>query len=624
MLSSKSTGQAAEFASCVAGGYYRSSMPASRCKRYLWLFAILMFAMALPTMASDAPAILPLRDVKPGMMGVAYTIYQGDQIQKVNLEVIGTLKNALGPKQSIILVRLLGNEAAQSGVVAGMSGSPVYFNGKLAGALSLKLGTFTKQAIAGVTPIAAMMKVEGFPSSPAPAASGRTVREALNTWHVPVPGNLGLRVSAGSGGFLVPIETPLVATGLHPETLARFGKDFSSWGMAVTMGGTAPASSRDSSLKPGDMVGIDLIRGDLSLSSGCTVTLIQSDHILACGHPLFGFGNVSLPLSRAHVLMTLASAANSTKIITTGGVIGTLTQDRQSAVSGVLGAGPPMIPLDMTLSTPDGQSSYHFQVAENPDLTSILVATAAYNSIVGSPIYGQGMTLQLDGSIDVKGYTPVRLADLFAPIQPAVPTGFSLALSVQSAFARIYSNPYELPHIERVDLHIKAMPERRWAVIDDAWPEMSQVHPGETVKVKVLLRPYRGAPFVQEIPITIPPQASRGKLELLVSDAAFLNRNVRMLALTSEGQLPGLQELINLINRERHNDRLYATLLQPTPSMLVEDKEMPNVPVSMIDVLDGRRNSGSARLLRQSTVGEWSVAMHEVIAGERMLTITVK
>lgn len=142
--------------------------------------------------------------------------------------------------------------------------------------------------------------------------------------------------------------------------------------------------------------------------------------------------------------------------------------------------------------------------------------------------------------------------------------------------------------------------------------------------MKVLLRPYRGAPFIQEIPVTIPAQTTRGALQLVISGADYLNRNVQSLAVTSQGQLPGLEELIQLTNRERHNDRLYATLLQSTPTMLVGDKEMPNVPASAINVLNQRQNPGNARLLMESTAGEWSVEMHQVIAGQRAVTITVK
>jgi SpoIVB peptidase S55 len=609
-------------------------------KLSLSVLAVLLFVLTIPVRAADDPALFPLADVQPGMKGVTYTIFQGDQVEKVDLEVIGILHNAIGPKQDVILVRLLGDKVEQTGVVAGMSGSPVYFDGKLAGALALKLGTFTKEAIGGVTPIASMLEIETPPVSPAPKkpglASGNAAGDALRgsagagsfasnpaAARIRLPEEFAQRVAAGAGQFLVPIETPLVGAGLYPETLARFGKDFAAWGMAAMAGGTAPASPQDAQLKPGDMVGIDLIRGDLSLSSGCTVTVAQDNRVLACGHPLFGFGAVEMPLSRAHVVMTLASAAASTKIITTGGTIGTLTQDRQSAVMGHLGAGPPMIPVDLVLATPEGEKKFHFEVIESPQLAPVLVAVATYNGMMDSPTYGQGTSVQFDGTIVIKGHTPVRLESLFASTDEATPVGLSVATAVQSAFARIYSNPYEVPQIERVDVRVTALQDRRWAIIDSAWMERSEVRPGETVGVKVLLRPYRGAPFIQELPVTIPEQSARGTLQLVVSDADFLNRNVPSLA-ASQGQLPGLEELIRLLNRERRNDRLYATLVQSTPTIFIEDKEMPNAPTSMINVLDQRQNPGSARVLWQSADGEWSVEMHRVIAGQRMLTITVK
>jgi len=592
-------------------------MPTAPWKAFFFLTALLLVASWPARSADQAARTLAVSDIQPGMKGVVYTIFEGDQVETIDLEVIGILHNAIGPKLDVILVRLLGNRVQQTGVVAGMSGSPVYIDGKLVGALALKLGSFTKEAIGGVTPIADMLEIEQ--SSP-PAG----MKVAVNSSHVALPEQFAHNVAAGSGEFLVPIDTPLITTGLYPETLARFGKEFSAWGMTAMAGGTTAPSPEDSNLKPGDMVGIDLVRGDLSISSGCTVTTVVDGSILACGHPLFGFGSVEMPLSRAHVLMTLASAAASTKVITTGGTIGTLTQDRQTAVMGKLGSGPPMIPLDVTLDTPGEQKSYHFEVIESPQLTPTLVAAAAYNGIIGSPAYGEAPTLEMDGAIDLKGHTPVELEDFFAPTDPATPAAFYLATQVQSAFSRIYSNPYELPQIERINLRVKTLTERRSAEIDGAWIERTAAHPGETLAVKVLLRPYRGEPFIQSIPVTIPEQTARGTLQLVISDAEFLNRNVQSVAASSQGQLASLEELIQLLNREHHNDRLYATLLQPTPTVLVEDKEMPNVPASAISVLDQRQNPGRARLLWESTAGQWSVPMHQVITGQRMLTITVK
>ena len=599
---------------------------ASRKKSFAYLFALILI-FALPGFAGDTQATFPLDQVQPGMKGVVYTIFTGDEIEKVDLVVLGVLHNALGPKQDIILVQLLGEKVEHTGVVAGMSGSPVYFEGKLAGALSLKLGVFTKEAIGGVTPIQSMLEVEKDSVSPPGSAAGAS---AVNTGMFPAASRLTLpqefsaRTSAGAGQFLVPIETPLISAGLYPDTIAQFSKQLSGWGMSMMAGGSAEPTPEDPQVKPGDMVGVELVRGDLSIAPGCTITAVESDGtILACGHPIFSFGSVSMPMTRAHVLTTLASSMASTKIITTGGTIGTLTQDRSSAIMGKLGAGPAMIPVDVTLATPNAEKKFHFEVIESPQLTPLLVALATYNGIVGSPAYGEGWTLRMEGDIDLQGHTPVHLENLFAPNDQPIPNGFYVATEVQSIFARIYSNPYEPPHVQGIHLKVTALAERRWSMIDNAWIEKSEVAPGETVAVKVLLRPYRGEPFIQQIPITIPPQTARGTLELLISDGETVDRTVDPTA-GMQGPLPGLEELIKLINRGRQNDCLYATLLQPTTTLLIEDKVMPNAPSSEISVLDQRQNVGGARLLHQSLAGSWFAEMHQVITGERTLTITVK
>ncbi len=605
-------------------------MRPARQKRCLSYVFVLVFLLSPRLFAGDTSTTFPLDQVRPGMKGVAYTIFTGDEVEKVDLIVLGVLHDAIGPKQDVILVQLLGEKAEHTGVVAGMSGSPVYFDGKLAGALSLKLGTFTKEAIAGVTPIQSMLDVERDASNPKQTDLSGVSPSAINTGTFPgasrlrLPQEFSSRTSAGAGQFLVPIETPLISAGLYPETIAQFNKELSAWGMSMVAGGNAEPNPEDAHLKPGDMVGVELIRGDLSIAPGCTVTAVESDGtVLACGHPIFSFGSVSMPMTRGHVVTTLASAMASTKIMTSGATIGTLTQDRTTAIMGRLGAGPAMIPVDVTLAMPNVEKVFHFEVIESPQLTPLLVALATFNGIVGSPAYGEGWTLQLDGDIELKGHTPVHLENLFAPNDMPIPSGFYVATEVQGIFSRIYSNPYERAHVNGVHIKVTALAERRWSMIDNAWTEKSEVRPGETVAVKVLLRPYRGEPFIQEIPITIPPQTARGTLQLLISDGETLDRTVDPMA-AMQGPLPGLEELIKLINRGRQNDCLYATLLQPTTTLLVEDKVMPNAPSSEINVLDQRQSVGGARLLHQSLAGSWFAEMHQVITGERTLTITVK
>src|SRR5271169_912998 len=214
-------------------------MHAALRKAFSAVLAVISLACFLPLRAADSPEIFPLSEIQPGMKGVAYTIFSGDKVEPMDLVVLGILHNALGPKQDIILVQLIGEKVEHTGVVAGMSGSPVYFDGKLAGALSLKLGTFTKEAIGGVTPIENMLDVGNAPEPPAnatPQSSGSKMQQANveNTFsaaRIPLPENFARHTSAGADQFLVPIETPLITTGLYPETIAQFSNQLSGWGM---------------------------------------------------------------------------------------------------------------------------------------------------------------------------------------------------------------------------------------------------------------------------------------------------------------------------------------------------------------------------------------------------------
>jgi hypothetical protein len=592
--------------------------------------------------AAGQPAILPLSQVKPGMRGVAYTIFAGDQIESFDVEVIGVLPNLLGPKQSIILVQLHGAKAEHTGVVAGMSGSPVYIDGKLAGALSLKFGAFVKEPLAGVTPIEDILSIptgETPTRAPAegptgieksPARSTKTVAEAgfpaasfaSESPRYALPQQWAQFAGAGNA-YLEPIASPLMFSGFAPATLRQYAADWLPYGMVAAPGGTAAPEPDDAKIVPGDMVSMVLVDGDISMSAACTVTAMVDDRVYACGHPLFGLGSSSMPLARGRTLTTLASDFNSTKIVNTGGVIGTLTEDRLTAVMGRLGAAPPMIPVELSIVTPAGEKQFHSEMFSNPKLTPLLMGLIAFNGLTQNTAYGEGTTMRLSGTIDIAGHPAVSLENMYAPTDMFVPDGTFVASSIQSIFTRIFSNPYEMPKIDGVKLRVESIPERRVASILNAWLEMSEADPGESVVVKVLLRPYRGAPMIREIPITIPVQAARGStLRVQVSDSDSLNRVGNLVA--AQGRLGGLDQLISLLNRERRNNRLYVTLLKPTPTLLMEDKELPDAPISQINVLDQRRLPGNSALLRESAAGEWSLPMDQIIAGSASVFINVK
>jgi len=561
------------------------------------------------------------------MKGVVHTILEGDTIEQIEMEVLGVLPNTLGPKQDIILVKLLGKRAEFTGVVAGMSGSPAYVDGRLLGALSLRFGSFSKEALAGVTPIQNVFDADrssAVGTQRAAASADAPPEEQSANLRVPLPGEVASRLGLGEGAYLTRIDTPLVFSGFRPEVVQQFGRSFTPYGLVATQGGTAAPAPDDSQLQPGQMVSIVLMKGDLSLQASCTVTAVVGDKIFVCGHPLFGYGEVEMPLARGRVVTTLASAFNSFKIVNAGGVIGSVTQDRITAVTARLGAPPRLIPVELAIVSPAGTKQFRFEMMEHSKLTPLLASMAVMNGLIANTVYSEGMTFQLSGGIEIAGHTRVVLDNMFAPTDQPVPDGFFLTLTVQSIFTRIFTNPYERARIEKISLHVETIPERRSATIESAWCDKSEVSPGEKIDVKVLLRPYRGAPVMHTVPIVIPLQATTGQLRVMVSDSETLNRMTRFFSSSPLSRLPGLEQLITLLNRERRNNRLFVTLLQPTPTLLFEEKELPNAPISQINVLDQRRVPGSSLLLRESTVGEWSLPLNQVVSGQYLLTVTVK
>ncbi len=594
------------------------------------LTAGMLLSLFVPALSAADPEIFPLSQIKPGMKGEGLTIFAGDQIEKFDLVVIGVMPNFLAPKESIILVQLVGPKVEHTGVVAGMSGSPIYIEGKLAGALSLRLGSFAKEPLAGVTPIENILSL---PKGPTPTIHAGTMPDAPfaenaaawtgNVTKFSLPAEWAERSGLSGGSFLQPIDSPLVFSGFSAVAIRQFQSAFEGYGFTAAQGGTSDARPDDANVQPGDMVSAVLMDGDLSLNASCTVTTIVDGRVYVCGHPLFGFGSISMPMARGRVLTTLSSEFESTKIVNAGGTIGSFTQDRVTAVIGNLGAPPKLIPIEMTVATPDGDKHLAFRMISNAKITPLLMGLAALNGLVQNPVYGEGTTLHLSGGIEITGHSTVTLENFFTPTDSFIPDGSLAAGSIQIAFQKIFSNPYEPANIERVSLHLEALPERRQSAIEGAWVDKPEAEPGDTVNVKVQMRPYRGSPVIRDVRITIPPQATRGtSMQILASDSATLNR--MNFVSGSQSRLQSLDQLIAVMNRERRNNRLYVTLLGTAPTVVVEDKVMPNVPASQLNLLDQRGTPAGSLVVRQSAAGEWSVPLDQVVQGSASITIQIK
>ncbi len=588
---------------------------------HLALLAFLAVLCSGPgaAVAQESNELLPLSQVRAGMQGYAYTIFAGDQVEKFDLEVVGILDNFLGPKQSIILVQLKGPKVEHTGVVAGMSGSPVYLDGKLAGALSLKLGIFTKEPIAGVTPIQDVL------NPPSQSVSAQATTQQLG-----LPSEASTRTGLPSGSALEPIETPLVFSGFQPAALQQFANQLQGYGFVAAQGGTASPRPDDGHLVAGDMAGMVLVQGDASINSACTVTAVQADRVYLCGHPFLSLGDIQIPMARSRVVTTLSSELASTKIVNVGGSIGTITGDHLTAVTGKLGAPPAMIPLDLTLLVsgdgPAKQKTLHFELVNHPKLTPLLVALTTFSGLTQNSLYGEGTTLHLSGEIRLQGHAPVQIENTFAPGDSLSPDGLPIALTLQTVFARLFVNTFEPAKVDRIALRVESTPGRKSFVIESAWLEKGEAAPGETLRVRVLLRPYRGPARVEETTVRVPEQVARGtNLRVLVSDADLLNRASRGFGFAGPGGGPtGLDQLIALLNRERRNDRLYVGLFAPAPTLLWEDKELPNIPLSQINVVDGRPTPGSVQVLRESLASEASVPLGGPVSGVISLNLQIR
>jgi hypothetical protein len=585
----------------------------------LCLTSQLLGTLPLPATPPESNEILPVDQVHGGMQGYAYTIFTGDQVEKFDLEVLGVLPNFLGPKQSIILVQLKGPKVEHTGVVAGMSGSPVYLEGKLAGALSLKLGIFTKEAIAGVTPIEDMLH----PPVPNAVAHGSPQQFEL-------PNDALAQNTLPGGLALEPIETPLIFSGFQPAALQQFAGQLHSYGLVAAQGGTTEARPDDGELTAGEMAGMVLVRGDASINAACTVTAVQGDKVFLCGHPFMNLGDIAMPMARSRVVTTLSSSLASTKIVNMGGTIGTITSDHLTAVTGKLGTSPAMIPIDLSFATGTEEKKLHFEMVNHPKLTPLLMGLATFNGVTQNALYGEGTTLHLTGEIQLKGHVPVKLENTFAPTDSMAPDGMSVAIVVQSVFARLFTNNFEVPSVDHVSLRVETVPGRKSYTIESAWLEKGEASPGENLKVRVLLRPYRGAAHIEETTVHVPDQITRGSsVRVLVSDADWINRasrgfNFGVMMPGAAGGPEGLDQLIALINRERHNDRLYVGVFLPAPTMVWDDKELPNVPLSQISIIDGRPTPGSVQVLRESLANESSIVLGGPVSGLVSLNLQIR
>ena len=597
--------------------------------------AVLLLAGS-PTRADEA--VLPLSEIRPGMEGKGRTVFEGARVDEFGVTILGVLENALGPRQSIILARLAGGPLAQTGVIAGMSGSPVFVDGRLVGAVAYAF-PFGKEPIAGITPIGEM--VEATQTSAPRAASTRFHAAAAGTLRAPLDREsvkaalqrpLRAAVAAAAPGVLPPslagatlnpLALPLVFSGFDGETFDWARGVFSAMGFAPILGGTASTASLGPmpDLSPGAAVGISLIEGDIDLSVTGTITHIDRDRVYAFGHPFYNLGPTQFPMKKAWVYSVFPSLQVSWKIAAATDAVGTMDQDRTTAVAGRLGQTPRMIPVEVRLRSLRGpERVFRYRMVEDELFTPLLGYVSLLSILRGHERAFGAATLRVDARLALAGGREVRVQDVVAAEQPAQEAAGILA----SPLALLVGNDFEKVSVEKLSVEVDAEEELREATVTRAWVDAPEpLRPGTTVPVKVQLRTHRGETITRELPLALPASAPGGTYSLMVGSAAVMDA-VEQREMRQAFAPRDLPALVQALNKLRSGDRVYARLTRPGAGAVVGGEYLPALPASVLSVLSSSDQGTSVVPLASTPVWRADAPTGCAVSGVRQVAVVVQ
>jgi len=573
-----------------------------------------------------------LSEVHRGQTATAWTVFTGSTPEPMNVEILGVLRGARGPGHDMILAQLHGVKPEYTGVVAGMSGSPVYIGNRLVGALSYRIGQFTKDPIAGITPIEQMLEVRDLPvQGPGNREQGTESRDQ---------GSGGRNQSLQPAGVenMQAMETPLVMGGFSPEAIRLWQQKMAGTGLEMVAAGgmgsgsdvdRAPSAKAIQSVVPGSAVSAQMVRGDLEIAATCTVTYIDAKQLLACGHPILQAGPVSLPMTTADVVATVASPMNAFKIVNTGETIGAFSEDRDAAVRGVFGARARMIPVHIRVHGAEGEANsktaerkLNIEVLDLPSLTPQAVAVVLFQSLLETNESTAEMSYHVTGSIDLEGYPPSPL-DVWAPAGDATATPMLAALLTGERFQRLYSNGSRTGAVKAVNLDVQAIPRRIEVQLEAArLVSGNMVHAGDTVVVEATLRPWHEAARNVRIAVKLPARLGAGNLRLLVSDAGTLDRTLDQPL--QQNHPPGIDAVMARTREQHAADRVYVSLLIPETQAGMEGKTLSSLPLSVANALEPMRSAQDASLNGESAEVEADAPAGGVLSGFQLLNLRVE
>jgi hypothetical protein len=567
------------------------------------------------------PAFFPLKDVKPGMRGTGRTVFSGDRTEEFQVEILGTMEN-VGPKQSLVLARLSGGPLDKTGVLQGMSGSPVYIDGKLLGAVALAF-SFSKEPIAAIRPIGELLRVTR-------STDSRPVLAKASLWDKDLTQRFARPETVAAGdALLTDIATPIHFGGFTRNTIEDFSPQLRALGLeprqGIAGGGNPPPGLGDpAKLVPGSMISVQLMSGDLSIGADGTVTHIDGKQVYAFGHRFLSIGATELPFARSDVLAVLPNLAASFKISAPREWMGTITEDRSAAVSGELGRRASMVPLAITVTRRPGgaRADYNIEMARDRFLAPFLLQMAVYSALDATERNVGSSTLSIRGEVEFQdGTAPIRLSNMYAgeyslPQQVSLATAVPVAYALQSGFERL--------QLRKVKLDIESFDEKKQLQIDQVWVSRREARPGETVELTVVLTGPNGAEQARKVPWTIPSGAPAGAVYFTVADGNTTNFAEFRQLIGSTPRSPA--QLVSFLNSLRGNTKAYVRIWRADPSFDVQGEDLPSPPPSLAQILSRNQAAlGGGIAWRNSKIGEIEIGAGEaVIAGSKTVQVEIK
>ncbi len=591
---------------------------------------------------THAADIFPLDDVRPGMVGVGRTVFEGSRIDEFKVTVLGVLDNAIGPKQSLIIARFEGGPLEKTGVIAGMSGSPVFIDGKLLGAVSYGF-PFSKETIGGITPIASMIQAT---DTDAPRAASARFAPPLREGSIALPLSREAVVAAlqrplraiwpesgawrgealpgaMTGGALSPLALPLVFNGFDASAFDWARGVFGGLGFTPVLGpgrGTPPLEPLPD-LQPGSAIGISLVEGDLDLSVTGTVTHVDKGRVYAFGHPFYNLGPTQFPMKKAYVYSVFPSLYSSFKISAALDAVGTMDQDRSAAVAGRLGKTPRMIPVTVKLATSRGQERrFSFRIVDDELFSPALAYVSLLSVLQGNERAFGTSTVRVNARVTLTGGREVKVDDLFAEGQPSV----QASALVAAPLAYLLANDFERVSVEKLDVDVSSFETIQSASLQRAWIERAgPIRAGSSVPLRLQLRTYRGEVVSDTIPVQIPANAPPGSYSLLVADAQALTtleqREMRQPFIPKD-----LNQLIRAINSLRRNNHVYSRLMRADEGAIVSGEYLQSLPPSVLSVLGAAEPGSGIVPLRSAAVWDFDLPTDYAFSGSRLLSLTVE